>query len=141
MPTIVTNRSNQPVRHGRHCAVLFTALSLLTASLSSLAATATLNGAYVTRVMATIETARGPSGRAFLAVDRHFDLAGVCQFAGTVDGPSGWMMEFHVEHPSYKSLLSIALTAQSTGRSVRIEYDDGFGAGTNCRITALEIKD
>ena len=103
------------------------------------AATAFFSGAFITRVQQDISAVRGPGGRATITIDRHFPLAGVCLYAGTIDGPTGWALEFPVEHPAYKSLLALALTAYANGRAVDIEYDDAFGAGTTCRITGLAI--
>jgi len=107
---------------------------------SAFGASASIDGAFITGVLHDIETTRGPSGRAWIALDRHFPLAGGCVYFGAIDGPSGWMLEYTVESASFNAMFALALTAYSSGRSVHVDYDDGFGSGTTCRITNIFIS-
>lgn len=108
---------------------------------STASASATISNALITRIQHEISSPRGPNGRAWIAIDRTFPLTGNCLYAGTVNGPAGWMLEFDTEHGSFKSFFASALAAYSSGRTVEITYDDGFGAGTTCRITGLVVSD
>ena len=76
------------------------------------AATATLDGAYITRIEHGLDTLRSPNGRAWIAVDRTFTLPGSCLFSGTLNSPSGWMIELDTAHASFRTLLAVALTAR-----------------------------
>jgi len=125
----------------RRAALALFAASFVFFSGTSNAASASLNGAFITKVQHDLSTTRGPNGRAYITIDRHFPLAGVCMYSGGVDAPSGWMLEFSVEHGSFKSMLALALTAYAAGHSVNLDYDDGFGPGTTCRITNLQIAE
>jgi hypothetical protein len=108
---------------------------------SAFGASASIDGAVIVGAQHDLQTMRGPNGRAYIILDRHFPLAGVCAYAGAVDAPSGWKLEFSVEHGSFNSLFALAMTAYATGRSVHVGYDDAFGAGTTCRITNLVTGD
>ncbi len=65
-----------------------------------MAATASIDPADIVQIWHNLDTTRGPSGRAWIMLDRHFTLAGNCVYAGAVDNQSGRMIEFDVEKAS-----------------------------------------
>jgi hypothetical protein len=118
---------------------------LLLCSIGSLfpaafAATGSVTGVHVSKVWHDTTTTRGPSGRAWLTLSGRFNTVGSCLYMGAVDAPPNWGLEFHVEHASFKAMYAQALTAYAIKSPVTIYYDDGFGGGTTCRITAIVIE-
>lgn len=98
-------------------------------------------GVHIVKLQHVVDSTRGPRGRAFIALDRTFALPGVCVYSGGVNAPSGWKLEFIAEDPSFNSMWALAMIAYSSGRSVDVYFDDGFGAGTTCRVTSIVIGD
>jgi hypothetical protein len=96
---------------------------------------------HVVKLQQNTDATRGPSGRAFIQLDRAFTLPGVCVYAGGSNTPAGWTLEMNVEHPSFKSMWALAMIAYSTGRGIDVYFDDNFGAGTTCRVTSIVLGD
>jgi hypothetical protein len=100
-----------------------------------------ISGAYIVKVEHDLSNVRGPNGRGYIYLDRTFPVPGVCSYGGGLNQPGGWYLEFSAEHGSFRPLFTLAITAYASGRSIRVDYDDGFGSGTSCRITSLRIED
>jgi hypothetical protein len=100
-----------------------------------------ISGAKITAVDRDMSTTRGPHGRAYITLDRHFNTVGGCLWSGGVDTPAGWMLEFDAEHPSFNGLFAAALAARLSNATVRIDYDDGFGSAANCRIFGISVSE
>jgi hypothetical protein len=96
---------------------------------------------HIVKLQQDTDTTRGPSGRAYIQLDRAFALPGVCVYSGGNNTPSGWKLEMNVEHPSFKSMWALAITAYTAGRSIDVYFDDNFGGGTTCRVTSIIIGD
>lgn len=107
---------------------------------SASAATGTVSGVTIAKVMHNTELTRGTKGRAWITLSGRFNPVGDCVFMGGIDSPANWALEFHVEHEAFKAMYAQALTAYAMKSLVTIHYDDGFAGSTTCRITSINIE-
>jgi hypothetical protein len=106
----------------------------------AVAAAASMSAVKIIGVAQTIPYPSQEHGYVYVHVDYHFSLPGVCKYSGDVDAPDRWMLRINSDDNAYHGLLALAITAYTTDKTVRIDYDDGFGTGSECRVTAIFLQ-
>jgi hypothetical protein len=127
----------------QRCISCLVATSLAIFGLTSqpaLAATGTIT-AQIVAVGHTVALPSQPNGYVYIRLSQRFTLAGACAYSGTVDAPANWNLRIDSSDASYRGLLAVALSAYATGKTVRVDYDDIFGVGSECRVTYILEQD